>query len=35
MMLYPTGDKPGVWWTINDELGIEGWVVSTQFQLAR
>jgi len=35
MMLYPTGDKAGVWWKVNDELGNEGWVVSTQFQLAR
>jgi hypothetical protein len=35
MMLYPTGDKVGVWWKVNDELGNEGWVVSTNFQLAR
>jgi curli biogenesis system outer membrane secretion channel CsgG len=34
MMLYPTGDKSGVWWKVNDELGNAGWVVSTQFQLA-
>jgi hypothetical protein len=34
MMLYPTGDKNGVWWKVNDELGNAGWVVSTQFQLA-
>ena len=35
MMLYPTGEKTGVWWKVNDELGNAGWVVSTQFQLAR
>ncbi|MGB6451948.1 MAG: CsgG/HfaB family protein [Steroidobacteraceae bacterium] len=35
MTLYPTGDKVGVWWKVNDELGNAGWVVSTQFQLAR
>ncbi len=35
MMLYPTGEKSGVWWKVNDELGNAGWVVSTQFQLAK
>jgi curli biogenesis system outer membrane secretion channel CsgG len=35
MMLYPTGDKSGVWWKVNDELGNAGWVVSTSFQLAK
>lgn len=35
MMLYPTGDKVGVWWKVTDELGNVGWVVSTQLQLAR
>ena len=35
MMLYPTGDKMGVWWKVTDELGNAGWVVSTSFQLAR
>lgn len=35
MQLYPTGDKQGVWWKVNDELGNEGWVVSTMVQLAR
>jgi len=34
MMLYPTGDKVGVWWKVNDELGNEGWAVSTNFELA-
>lgn len=35
MMLYPTGEKSGVWWKVNDELGNAGWVVSTYFQLAK
>jgi curli biogenesis system outer membrane secretion channel CsgG len=35
MTLYPTGDKVGVWWKVTDELGNAGWVVSTQFQLAK
>lgn len=35
MTLYPTGDKMGVWWKVTDELGNAGWVVSTQFQLAK
>ena len=35
MMLYPTGEKDGVWWKVADELGNEGWVSSTLFQLAR
>jgi len=34
MMLYPTGDKMGVWWKVTDELGNAGWVVSTNFELA-
>ena len=34
MMLYPTGDKMGVWWKVTDELGNEGWAVSTNFELA-
>jgi hypothetical protein len=35
MSLYPTGDKQGVFWKVNDELGNEGWVVSTMCQLAK
>lgn len=34
MMLYPTGDKVGVWWKVSDELGNIGWVVSTKTDLA-
>ncbi len=35
MTLYPTGDKEGIWWKVTDELGNEGWVPSSLFQLAR
>jgi curli biogenesis system outer membrane secretion channel CsgG len=35
MVLYPTGDKMGVFWKVTDELGNEGWAVSTNFQLSR
>jgi curli biogenesis system outer membrane secretion channel CsgG len=33
--LYPTGDKQGIWWKVTDELGNEGWVPSSLFQLAK
>jgi len=35
MTLYPTGEKNGVWWKVQDELGNEGWVLSPILQLAR
>jgi curli biogenesis system outer membrane secretion channel CsgG len=35
MTLYPTGEKQGLWWKASDELGNEGWVPSTLFQLAK
>ncbi|HVO07787.1 MAG TPA: CsgG/HfaB family protein [Burkholderiaceae bacterium] len=35
MMLYPSGDKDGIWWKVSDELGNEGWVPSTLFNLAK
>jgi curli biogenesis system outer membrane secretion channel CsgG len=35
MMLYPTGEKDGIWWKVSDELGNEGWVPSTLFSLAK
>jgi len=35
MMLYPTGNKNGVWWEVEDELGNKGWVSSILFQLAK
>lgn len=35
MTLYPTDEKEGIFWKVSDELGNEGWVPSTLFQLAR
>lgn len=35
MMLYPTGEKDGLWWKVTDELGNEGWVSSALFGLAK
>jgi curli biogenesis system outer membrane secretion channel CsgG len=35
MMLYPTGNKDGMMWEVEDELGNKGWVASSLFQLAR
>lgn len=34
-MLYPTGEKNGIWWKVSDELGNEGWVPSPLFKLAK
>jgi curli biogenesis system outer membrane secretion channel CsgG len=28
-LVYPTGEKKGVWWEIDDENGNRGWVLST------
>jgi hypothetical protein len=35
MMLYPSGEKDGLWWKVSDELGNEGWVSSALFNLAK
>jgi curli biogenesis system outer membrane secretion channel CsgG len=35
MMLYPTGNKDGVWWEVKDEMGNEGWVSSMICELAK
>ena len=35
MMLYPTGNKQGLMWQVDDELGNRGWVNSTLFGLSR
>jgi curli biogenesis system outer membrane secretion channel CsgG len=35
MMLYPTGNKNGVWWEVKDELGNQGWVSSLSLALAK
>lgn len=34
-MLYPTGNKQGTMWEVEDELGNKGWVSSTLLQLSR
>jgi hypothetical protein len=34
-LLYPAGEKEGIYWKVSDELGNEGWVPSTLFQLAK
>lgn len=35
MMLYPTGNKDGMMWEVEDELGNKGWVNSSLIGLAR
>jgi hypothetical protein len=35
MLLYPTGNKDGLMWEVQDELGNFGWVTSIAFELAR
>jgi curli biogenesis system outer membrane secretion channel CsgG len=35
LTLYPTGEKNGIWWKVQDELGNEGWVTSPLFGLAK
>ena len=35
IMLYPTGEKDGIWWEVSDELGTKGWVPSPLFNLAK
>lgn len=35
MMLYPTGNKDGVWWEVKDEMGNQGWVSSLICELAK
>lgn len=35
MMLYPTGNKQGTMWEVEDELGNSGWVSSSLLQLSR
>jgi curli biogenesis system outer membrane secretion channel CsgG len=35
MMLYPTGQKEGMMWEVEDELGNKGWVSSILFQLSK
>lgn len=35
MMLYPDGNKDGVWWEVSDELGNKGWVSSLLVELSK
>lgn len=35
MMLYPTGNKQGTMWEVEDELGNKGWVSSSLLELAK
>ncbi|PXV59792.1 Curli production assembly/transport component CsgG [Dyella jiangningensis] len=35
MVLYPTGNKQGAMWEVEDELGNKGWINSTLLQLSR
>ena len=35
MMLYPTGNKDGMMWEVEDELGNKGWVSSTMVELSK
>lgn len=35
MLLYPTGEKDGMMWEVEDELGNKGWVSSSLVKLAR
>ncbi len=35
MMLYPTGNKEGMMWEVEDELGNKGWISSTLIELSR
>lgn len=35
MRVYPTGEKDGVWWKVEDENGNQGWVKNTDLEPAR
>jgi len=35
MMLYPTGNKQGAMWEVEDELGNKGWVTSLALELSK
>ena len=35
MRLYPTGEKDGAWWKVEDENGNQGWVLNTDLEPAR
>lgn len=35
MRVYPTGEKDGMWWKVEDENGNQGWVKNTDLEPAR
>lgn len=35
MMLYPTGNKQGGMWEVQDEFGNRGWVSTTLLELSK
>ncbi len=35
MRVYPTGEKDGAWWKVEDENGNQGWVKNTDLEPAR
>ena len=35
MTLYPTGNKQGALWEVEDDMGNKGWISSTQLQMAK
>ena len=35
MILYPSGQKDGVWWEVSDEVGNKGWVSSLSLSTAK
>lgn len=35
MLLYPTGERDGVWWKVEDENGNQGWVKNTDLEPSR
>ncbi len=35
MMVYPLGERDGVWWKVEDENGNQGWVLNTDLEPAR
>ena len=35
MRVFPTGEKDGMWWKVEDENGNQGWVVNTDLEPSR
>lgn len=34
-MLYPTGNKQGAMWEVEDELGTKGWINANRLELSK